>query len=157
MKFITVEATADHMAEIAVTARQQDKDEAFLQAGLPLEQCLDYSYIQSAWVNAAYWEGKLAAVWGVQTTDRQKAEGSPWMVATDAMYQAPKAFMNLSAEIRRDIREGYLYLENHICAANVAAVRWLRWMHFTIHPAVPYGLRGELFHRFDWRSPLCAS
>lgn len=155
MKFITVEATADHMAEIAVTARQQDKDEVFYQTGKPLSECLDYAYAVSPWSRAAYWGGKLAVVWGTEMIDNGKAIGCPWLTATPAIYTAKKEFKELSLEISKQLRDGYMYLANHVYTKNTAAIKWINWMNFVVYPPVRHGPQKKMFHPFDWRSPIC--
>ena len=155
MRFITVDATSDHMAEMSVTARQQDKDEVFYQTGRPLRECLDYAYAVSPWSHAAYLDGELAVVWGTELIDKARAIGCPWLTATPAIYRAKQEFKELSAEMSKQLREGYLALYNHVYSKNVAAIKWVKWMNFIIEPAVPHGPQKKLFHPFSWRSPLC--
>jgi len=155
MRFITVDATSDHMAEMSVTARQQDKDEVFYQTGRPLRECLDYAYAVSPLSKASYWDGKLAVVWGTETFDKTKAVGIPWLTATPAIYKAKKEFKELSVEMGKQLREGYLYLANHVYTKNTAAIKWIKWMNFVVYPPVRHGPQKKMFHPFDWRSPIC--
>jgi len=46
---------------------------------------------------------------------------------------------------------GYSHLENWVDARNTKAINWLRWLGFTVHDPVPFGVAGLPFHRFDMR------
>jgi hypothetical protein len=37
---------------------------------------------------------------------------------------------------------------NYVDARNVRAVKWFKWLGFEVSEPEPFGLNGELFHRF---------
>lgn len=78
--------------------------------------------------------------------------GVPWLVGTPALTRHGRV---LQREARRYIGamlEHYDRLANYVHADNLVAVRWLRRLGFTVHPPVPLGPHGQLFHLFDLRA-----
>ena len=46
---------------------------------------------------------------------------------------------------------GYTWLVNWVDDRNTCAIRWLKWMGFTIHEPEPYGVANLPFRRFDMK------
>lgn len=93
--------------------------------------------------------GEPLAVFGVVPVSMMDRDGRPWMMATDGAMR-----------FRREIVRGgrywtnlwsfrYARLHNHVDARNVATIRWLRHIGYTIGEPVPYGTRGLPFHPFE--------
>jgi len=94
-----------------------------------------------------------AAMFGVAAAGLLSTSGRPWMLGTDIidLPAAQRALLAFSRQVADLMRRHYDYLENYVDTRYTAAVRWVRWMGFTLEPPVPYGIHGELFHRFWWK------
>lgn len=68
-----------------------------------------------------------------------------WAIFTKEIERHPIAFLRES----RRLKDAFTCdVENYVDARNVAAVKWFKWLGFEVSEPVPYGRRGELFHRF---------
>jgi len=97
-------------------------------------------------------EGRPIAICGVAGTILSRV-GRPWMLGTLALDRpgAQRALLAFSRLVAGLMRDRYDHLENYVDARYAEAVRWVEWMGFTIEPPVPFGINGELFHRFWWK------
>jgi len=70
----------------------------------------------------------------------------------DALSRSPRPFLR---ETRRWVSawmEHYSALTNYVDADYEKAIRWLRWLGFTIGDPEPYGAPGAMFCRIEMRS-----
>ena len=93
-------------------------------------------------------DGELVAIFGVTPTSLAAGEGSPWLIGTDLIRQHARVLIPRVRPYIDAMLRAYPRLENYVHAENRVAVGWLKRVGFTLHPAQPFGLRGELFHRF---------
>jgi len=71
------------------------------------------------------------------------------MVGSDKAAGRRRWFL---AESRRQVGRmlgHYARLENRVDARNGPAIRYLRWLGFTLEPATPWGAAGLPFHKFS--------
>lgn len=73
---------------------------------------------------------------------------SPWLLGSTEIERNPAPFLRYTREKMPELRRCYPWMENHVDARNIVTIRWLRWLGFTIHDAVPYGILRRPFHRF---------
>jgi len=82
-----------------------------------------------------------------------RMSAAPWLLGTDDMAFALRAG-GTRVRITKDLVDGWLaragILENWIAPDNDVAMRWVRWLGFTVDPVAPAGLFGRPFQRF-WR------
>lgn len=96
--------------------------------------------------------GEPAALVGVAPLTGLFGEtGVPWLLGTDLVTRHRRAFIRTSNQYIVRMHSAFSHLLNFVHAENVQSVRWLRHAGFTIHPAVPFGAKGELFHCFEKR------
>lgn len=76
------------------------------------------------------------------------ARGCPWLLATDEVYRFPGALTRLTKRYVGEMMACWPGLLNFVDERNVASVRWLSCIGFTVEEPVPFGLHGELFHPF---------
>lgn len=141
-----------HIDYVAEHMRHQDRDEVIAATGAHDVRAMLTTSVGAAggcsWV--ALNEDKPVAIFGVGHFDPKV--GVPWMLATHDVFQTPRASRALVSKGRWYIQRmlaNYPRLENYVDTRNERAIRWLRHLGFTIHPAAPYGPYGYLFHRFD--------
>lgn len=74
--------------------------------------------------------------------------GCPWLLATDEVYRFPGALTRLTKGYVAEMMARWPGLLNFVDERNVASVRWLARIGFTVEEPIPAGRRGELFHPF---------
>lgn len=75
--------------------------------------------------------------------------GVPWLLGTDQVRQHARALIRQAGPYIRSMLRVYPVLLNFVHAENHAAIGRLKRTGFEMHPAAPYGARGEMFHRFE--------
>ena len=132
---------ADHM-------RQADTDEVWAAARKsPREAMLDALYLPGRSVVVLV-DSVPCAMLGVVTQSVLFGHGVVWMLGTDEAMKHRRLFLELSPPVIREMLDLYPYLFNYVHSENKQSIRWLSWLGFTIEPPAPYGVSGELFHKF---------
>ena len=96
-------------------------------------------------------DDQVACVLGVSAVSALGGIGCPWMLGTDAVPRHRRILTQLAPGYIRRMLAAFPHLVNHVHAGNTTSVRWLRRLGFTVHPPVPFGTAGELFHPFELR------
>lgn len=148
-------ATADHAIELAPRLREADLAELVAVTPLDAETALLMTIGLSTWAYAWYYGDTLVGLGGVSPGD-VPGLGQPWMVGSDELRLHKDYFLSQTAVLIEKMHETYPRLSNFVAVGNYPAINWLRAAGFEIHPPVPYGLRGELFHPFTKEKPPCA-
>ena len=147
-----VPATPAHVAALLPHVRQADIDEFMAASGQTPAQVLRLGLATATQAWAGLADGEVACVFGVSPTSLVCGSGAPWLAGSALIDKHARAFIRLNREFLPEMLAGYRHLENYVDARNTQAIRWLRWLGFTIHDAVPYGVARLPFHRFDmWR------
>ena len=139
-----------HVDAIAANAREADRRELWAYARATPAMCLRYGFTHSAEPLTGRVNEVPVCMFGVTPRDLLTGIGVPWMVTTPGLdpLRAQKGLLALSVPWVERFNEQFPYLVNAVHAGNHKAVRWLRWLGFTIHPAQPFGPDGEDFHVF---------
>lgn len=74
-----------------------------------------------------------------------------WGVFTTVIDRHPLAFLRFTREWMNARSKP---IANYVDLRNMQAVRWFKWLGFTLSKPVPYGVHGELFSRIDWLPAL---
>ena len=106
----------------------------------------------SLWARTIFVNDKLTCIFGVSSIDFVQGVGSPWMLATPVFDKHPRAVIERSAGYIPLIQELFPHLINYVDARNVKAIKWLKWLGFDMHPAVPYGFYNMPFHKFEMKA-----
>lgn len=93
--------------------------------------------------------GELACICGVAPMSLMSDRGVPWLLGTTVMDRHPGALIRVAPAYIARMLAAFPHLMNGVDARNTMAVRWLRRAGFTLHPAVPVGSRGVMFHPFE--------
>lgn len=145
-----VPATQEHIAYIAPRLRAADLAEIAASTPLTPAEALKFSMEGSVLVWTALADGRPICMFGVAGACTSAGVGSPWMLGTDEIRRHPFGQRHGKAVLAAMLRL-FPHLENHVDVRNKAAVAWLRWLGFTIHPARPHGPFGRPFHPFEMR------
>jgi hypothetical protein len=146
------EAVPDDAAMLAPLLRTADRIEVERAAG-DVEAALRDG-IQRSRLAAMFFDGDepLCVMGIVDTHFLQPGIGSPWLIGTVALSGHKKAFLRETRRWFAEIRKPYSLLFNYVDAEYSGAIRWLRWLGFTVFEPEPFGVQGKPFCRFEMRS-----
>lgn len=132
------------LAELAAHLHPDDAAE-LRAAGVDLSTALAGAPLQ-----ALRWDGVLVALFGCVEHPSAQGVGIPWLLCTVELDRVPRrAMAEISARVVSEWRASYRQLCNMVHRHNTRAVRFVRWLGFTVDLA-PCGPGGEFFV-FQWR------
>jgi ribosomal protein S18 acetylase RimI-like enzyme len=146
-----VPLTTDHMLALAPRLRPMDALEVQCMApDQPVHEALADAAKGSFRGRAGFLDGDLVACWGVAARTPFAVEGTPWLLATDALErpEARRAFVRHGRAERNNLVAGFQRLWNFVHEDNRVAIRWLRHMGFRF-PGICQHLMGEPFLYFE--------
>ena len=147
-RYEVVRATDAHARELANAMRHEDVLETWAATHLGNYEVLEAAVKVSRDAWAGLVDGRVLAMFGVVTTTALGREGCPWLLGSQEVPAHGRAFARFSKEYIRLIRPQYATLANYVDASYIEAVRWVRWMGFTVEPAAPFGPEAAPFHLF---------
>ena len=147
-------ANEGHIEQMLGRVRQADIDEFAAGYSRTPEAAMRTGLKVSSHCWAGIWEGKVVAIAGLRPTSFLGDYANPWMVGTRDLErpEVRRQFLELSKSVLSYMLSLYPHLENWVDCRNRMAVRWLKWLGFTIYPAEAHGPQGMPFHRFELRS-----
>jgi hypothetical protein len=158
MKVDFAPATEEHARIIGANPRPGDALEA-LALGGDVERAIRAGLKRSLYAVTALVDGVPVLVFGVTPYSILGGVGVVWMLAS-ADLDRPRVQRELLRHcrhclsvMRQDFPE---MLFNCVDVRNARAIRWLRWLGFTLLPPVPAGRNGEPFHPFYIQGVQCA-
>lgn len=143
-----VDAEYAHIEQIASIARQADIDECWAQVGLPIRDGLRMTLDQSTCARVGRADGVPGVVFGA--IDHGVHGGQLWMVGTTLIEKHQRGFLENSRREIEEYRIIYNMLWNYVDVRNLRAIRWLKWLGFTIGERVLYGPFLKPFYLFHW-------
>lgn len=146
-----VPATLAHAEAMAPHLRQADRDEIWAASmSLPADSLRNgVMASRDAW--AGLIDGEVACLFGVAPQSLMTGSGYAWMLATPLIERHQLLFLRRCRPMVAEMLCGFNYLHNYVDARNAKAIRWLRWLGFTIHDPAPHGVLGLPFHHFEMR------
>lgn len=136
-------------AELAVTMREEDKQEIWHFARSSPLDALKNGYSLSRRCFTIEWNGKVVAMFGVVGEIGQI--GVPWMLASDELPKIRKSFLKEAKKYLEIVFKDYPVLANYAWAKNTVHLNWLKWLGFTLCDPEPMGVDDELFISFYMR------
>jgi len=136
------------VTHVASNLRQADVEETWAFYGRCPKALVLESFKKSHMCWTGLLNGEPVITFGCATEDRLESRGSPWLVGTPKLEQVPFTFARLSRPFLRLMIERHVLLTNHVDPRNTLAIKWLRWLGFTLDPAAPAGPFGLPFHHF---------
>lgn len=142
---LTIEpATLAAVDELAQSIAPEDAAE-LAAAGHGVHEAL-----RGADLQALRWHGRLVCLFGSQPFPGLEGTAIPWMLCTTTLAEVPRRAM---AGVSRQVADGwkakFSHLVNLIHARHSRALRFVKWLGFTVHPE-PAGPGGQFFV-FEWR------
>jgi hypothetical protein len=85
---------------------------------------------------------------GLVRRDLLSDYGVPWLLGTNGAIKHRREFLRLSPPVIQEMLSVCPKLYNYVHVDNKVSIDWLRWLGFTFDEPQPYGVTGELFHKF---------
>lgn len=146
-KIEVVPTTPEHIRECVAHIRDKDRAEVWAASGRNPEDVLTSGLDHGA--HTVFADGKVALIYGLQVSSPITKVGCPWMLTTTEVEKHKKLFLVLTRRMIQHWNKEHRLLFNYVDSRYTEAVRWLKWVGFTVHPAEPFGPFGVPFHRFD--------
>lgn len=145
-------ATADDADQLYLHMRDADRAECEAYGMASVWDGVRSNVRRSWHAWTAEVDGQLAAVMGVTPLSLMGGMGSPWMLGTPLLDQHSRILVRLTPHYIGKMLAAFPHLVNLVHAGNHTSVRWLQRLGFVLHPPVPFGLRGEMFHPFEMKA-----
>jgi hypothetical protein len=146
-----VPASLDYTAYLAPRLRALDLAEIQAASGRAPANVLAESLDRALEARVALLDGRPIAIWGLGTLSMMLGPGVPWMVASPEIASVGARFLRESRRQVATMLERYTVLTNFVDARNEPAIRYLRWLGFTLGAATPWGHAALPFHPFTMR------
>jgi hypothetical protein len=148
---MVIEILPARLADVWAFERMRPEDAAEVMAsdGFSPVEAIIQSWASSKEAWTARMNGEVAAMYGVVIHPAGSAltpVGVAWLLTTVVVDRYPVAFYKKCREVVKELTERYGTLINYTDARYARAVNWAGRLGFTVHPAVPFGKSGELFH-----------
>lgn len=142
--------TAADLEHLAQHLRAQDRAELDAAGWSDHRQALEESVARSRWTLVALIDGEPACVFGCAEYGTLLApSGVPWLLGTEAVARHRRVLQRWAPRYIEAMLQEYPRLFNAVHADNTVAVRWLKRLGFTLHPARPAPPTGAPFHVFE--------
>lgn len=140
--------TDEAIIHVAENMREADVKEIWASHHHEPEKALRYSTTLPGMACSVWFNNEPSAILGVVVGDIITSTGSPWLLGTDNIVKYRRLFLENSKMVLNDMFIVAKNLSNYVHVDNTVSIRWLKWLGFIFEPARPYGIEGELFHRF---------
>ena len=138
------------LAHVAAGMRPADRAEVWAAGHRTPHEALERAVGLSTVIRMGHADGEPGAIWGVGPASLLGETGVPWLLGTGLIERHAKLFLRGCPGALDDLQRDFVVLRNLVDARNRLSIRWLRWLGFTIEPAVPHGPDRLPFHPF-WR------
>lgn len=145
-------ATPADLERIAANMDPADAAEVWATAHLTPAQALTASAAASRDPVVGRVDGEPICAFGVGQRTVLDDIGVPWLLGTPEIRKHKRVFLRVSKSWIERKKRDFTTLENFVDSRHTRAVKWLRWLGFTIEPARPYGPDGVPFHHFHMRA-----
>lgn len=130
-----------HVEAVALNARPADEAELWAIARATPAQCLRYGLRTSAFAYTGLLDGVPVCVFGASPFSILSGIGVPWMVGTTHLdsHRAQRELLRHARPCLDAMSHSFPTLGNVVDARNTAAIRWIRWLGFTLGEPMPMG------------------
>lgn len=138
-----------HVADLLDGVRAPDVAEFWAAAHVTPAQALRMSLDCRGEHWTGIHRGEVLCIFGVARASLLVPDGTPWLLGHKRLDRHARAFLRDCRPALLAMLQRYHHLSNWVDARNAGAIRWLRWLGFDLHPAVPHGADGLPFHYFE--------
>lgn len=150
MRVSIAPATVEHVEIIGRDPRPADVDEVWASHRMTVQEALAHG-IQTGRSYAVLMDDEPVLIFGVSPFSILGGVGVVWALGSRAMGRrdVQRQFLRYSRGVLEVVREWFpVMVYNFVDVRNKDAIRWLRWMGFTVAEPQPIGVDGEMFHPF---------
>lgn len=140
--------TPEMIHYIADNMRQADVDEVKAASSFTPLEAITKGVEISDMTSVAIINGDIVAIMGVVKTGVLSDNGVPWLLGTDNVSKHYREFLGSSRTVLNAMINVCPNLTNYVYVKNTVSIRWLKWLGFKLEKAKPFGVNGELFHKF---------
>lgn len=138
--------TREHISAVLNDIRQADVDELWAAAMTTPEKEM-IRHIDGATTGLV--DGVPVCVFGVTHTNDISGVAIPWLITTNRLEKHARLFLAHCRGVVMGMRSGCRLLVNYVDARNTRAIKWLRWLGFTLDAEpIAFGVQGFPFYRF---------
>ncbi len=138
-----------HILSLAENMQQEDRDSALALANNSPEQAIRASVAASIESHTWLADGEVMVIRGVSRRTFLSPYVCVWMLGAKGLRKHPVAFLKGSRTWVEGMLDKFGHLINYVDERNQRSLKWLKWLGFTVHPAV--SLNGQLFHLVEKR------
>jgi hypothetical protein len=143
-----VKPTDEMIDYIAANMRKADADEVWASHHLTPIESLTFGRKLSKMSAVVMVDDTPCVMLGLVVNSVATGTGTPWLLGTDDALRHKRHFIDLVPPVIDEMLDECPILCNYVHADNKVSIRWLKRIGFTLDPATPHGISGELFHRF---------
>lgn len=140
--------TSELVRGIAENMRQADADEVWASDNFTPMEAMMESWKASDYSVVITVDDEPCVMIGLVIRDILSGNGIPWMLGTDAALKHQKKFFTEVPAVIEQMLSVCSKLHNRVHCKNVASVRWLKRIGFTMLEPEPYGPENEMFRKF---------
>jgi hypothetical protein len=145
-------AVESDAAVLAMTIRQEDREEIVASDGPDVYDTILESVRRSEEAWALLIDGELACIWGVVRSPNglgSVADGVVWMLSTNVINRKPKTFWRECKRLVPELVARWGLLVNAIDIRHEKAIRWGNRLGFRFTNVSRFGIGGNLFAFFS--------
>jgi len=132
---------------VAKDMRDIDKYECWVVSHCTGDQALENGFKNSLVCKTGVINNEPVAMFGI-TDMLQKDVGLVWLLGTNRVPQAKELFITTAKDTVNGLLEYRPVLFNYVYARNWVAIKWLKFLGFTMKSPSPYGLDKKPFRMF---------
>ena len=138
-KYAIVPATEEHIGAIASDIRGADRAELWAADHHTPEEAMRKALDRTVDPLVGLVDGVPVVMWGVSPFTFSGRTGIPWLVSTNRLEKHFRIFLKGCKLYIDKYRNEYDTMFNFVDERNAVAIRWLKWLGFTVEEARPYG------------------
>ena len=148
MTYKVVPTELEHIEELSHTMRPADVRECWAANHYSPYDALKHSLYYTDRSFTGLYDNSVMCIWGVGKIAYLSKEGIPWMLTSNLVDTHYREFLRRGCGLIEDMKKEAVVLINMVDTRNRKSIRWLKWLGFEIHPAVPFGPDNMLFNPF---------
>ena len=139
-----------HIDELSETISPLDRQEVWALGHLSPKQALEQSVEATERPLTGMIGGRVICICGLSKPSLLSDYGMPWLLGSSLVQKNSKHFLRQTKFMINQWKKETSIMMNFVDGRHKVAIRWLKFLGFTIHPAVPLGPDDVLFHLFTW-------
>jgi len=133
---LIIEPESDHVDQLASNLRVHDHVELLRYRSIPVRDQIALCVENSVYARVALIDWHVAVMWGVVPWNVLGGVGSPWCLTSNTLNGHGRAFARMSRFFLKEVKRlcpGGLAVQ--VDAQYDEAVRWVKWLGFTLTPS----------------------